>query len=69
LDGSDFFLDAVNNLRTATGGVVVASAGNTARNVDFSPFYPASFRQVFSVAATDQEDNLAGFSNWGGEYV
>jgi len=59
-------------LRTAQfcqrkGVLVVAAAGNNARNTDDSPFYPASYDlpNIISVAATDQGDNLASFSNWG----
>ncbi|MCK5552192.1 MAG: S8 family serine peptidase, partial [Deltaproteobacteria bacterium] len=49
------------------GVLVVAAAGNNARNTDENPFYPASYNlpNIISVAATDQSDNLASFSNWG----
>lgn len=49
------------------GVLVVAAAGNSAANIDISPFYPASYNlpNIISVAATDQRDNLAPFSNWG----
>jgi subtilisin family serine protease len=49
------------------GVLVVAAAGNTAANTDANPFYPASYAlpNIISVAATDQRDNLASFSNWG----
>jgi len=49
------------------GVLVVAAAGNSAANTDSSPFYPASYDppNIISVAATDQRDNLASFSNWG----
>ena len=49
------------------GVLVVAAAGNSAANTDSSPFYPASYNlpNIISVAATDQRDNLASFSNWG----
>ena len=51
----------------AAGHIVVASAGNDFNNNDFFPAYPASYPQdnVIAVAATDQFDNLAGFSNFG----
>jgi subtilisin family serine protease len=49
------------------GVFVVAAAGNSAANTDSNPFYPASYNlpNIISVAATDQRDNLAPFSNWG----
>jgi len=45
----------------------VAAAGNQAVNTDASPFYPASFpdANIISVAATDQADARAAFSNYG----
>ena len=42
------------------GAVIVASAGNNASSV---PHFPAGDRGVMGVAATDQGDGLAGFSN------
>lgn len=42
--------------------VVVAAAGNDHTNL---PEYPAAFNTVISVAATDQNDTDANFSNWG----
>ena len=44
------------------GVLVVAAAGNHDRN---EPFYPASFNHVISVAATDNNDARASFSNYG----
>lgn len=51
----------------SNGVLVVAAAGNSAHNTDESPFYPASYDlpNIISVAATDQRDHLASFSNWG----
>jgi hypothetical protein len=45
----------------------VAAAGNDSLNNDTSPFYPASYNlpNIISVAATDQDDNLSWFSNYG----
>lgn len=42
--------------------IVVAAAGNS--NVN-TPMYPASYNHVISVAATDQSDVRASFSNYG----
>lgn len=64
VQGSEIFQTAVR-LLARSGGLVVASAGNTFRNVDLDPFYPASFSEVFSVAATDEQDQIASFSNFG----
>ncbi len=49
----------------------VAAAGNAANNNDSSPTYPASYKiaNVVSVAATSSQDNLASFSNYGGQSV
>ncbi|HKV77256.1 MAG TPA: choice-of-anchor D domain-containing protein [Candidatus Sulfotelmatobacter sp.] len=45
------------------GVVVVAAAGNN--NDDARNYYPANLPQVITVAATDHNDNIAYFSNWG----
>jgi len=47
--------------------VVVCSAGNGGRDLDANPYYPASFAlpNLISVAATDNVDQLASWSNWG----
>lgn len=50
-----------------TNNVLVASAaGNDGKNLDANPLYPASLDTPnnIAVAATDQEDNLASFSNF-----
>jgi subtilisin family serine protease len=49
----------------------VAAAGNAGTNNDTTGFYPASFplANVLSVAATDNQDGLAGFSNYGSTTV
>ena len=45
----------------------VAAAGNSATNNDAAPFYPASYpgANIIAVAATDETDTLAGFSDYG----
>ncbi|GAB1400744.1 hypothetical protein MASR2M79_19740 [Aminivibrio sp.] len=47
--------------------VYVAAAGNFGINIDILPTYPASYNlpNILSVAATDKNDNLASFSNYG----
>jgi subtilisin family serine protease len=49
------------------GVILVAAAGNSASNNDSIPVYPASIPldNVISVAATDANDDLAPFSNFG----
>ncbi len=51
------------------GVILVTSAGNDSANNDVFPFYPASYattlENVVSVAATDANGALAGFSNFG----
>ena len=53
------------------GVVVVCSAGNNGQNLDYTPYYPASFniRNLLSVASSDTFDQLPGWSNWGRRQV
>ena len=53
------------------GMLFVAAAGNDSSNNDTTPSYPASYDSpaVVSVAATDDNDNLAYFSNYGAQSV
>src|SRR5688572_2693049 len=51
-----------------TQGILnVFAAGNSGANIDVTPFDPASFTSpsIISVAASDQNDQRAGFSNYG----
>ena len=45
--------------------VVVFAAGNANNNIDATPQYPAVYPEVIAVAATDQRDRRASFSNYG----
>ena len=49
----------------------VAAAGNATSNNDTTPTYPASYPQdnIITVAATDEADGLASFSNYGAKSV
>ena len=49
------------------GILFVAAAGNDSNDNDVTPSYPASYEldNVISVAATDNQDHLAVFSNYG----
>lgn len=53
------------------GILFVAAAGNASTNNDNSPHYPSSYKlpNVISVAATDRNDQLASFSNFGTKSV
>ncbi|HEY6248537.1 MAG TPA: S8 family serine peptidase [Candidatus Angelobacter sp.] len=68
--GSSCFSQSLLNEINKAGAnnmLFVAAAGNNAVNDDLNPFYPASYKasNVISVAATDNNDNLASFSNFG----
>jgi len=61
-----YMYEAVKRARDR-GVILVASAGNENSDNDASPLLPASYDldNVISVAAVDQDGNLAGFSNYG----
>ncbi|NBP89223.1 MAG: hypothetical protein EBU59_12150, partial [Planctomycetia bacterium] len=63
---SQALLDAINAGGEA-GVLFVAAAGNDSNNNDQIPVYPTSYESdaILSVAATDRNNNLAGFSNFG----
>lgn len=46
------------------GGIVVASAGNDDWARPYT-LYPGAYNNVVAVAATNQSDHMASFSNWG----
>lgn len=60
------FETALKNAQ-AKGHIFVAAAGNDGWNNDRDAFYPAGYNvdNVVSVAATDRNDELAWFSNYG----
>jgi len=65
-DFSQALYDAISYAND-TGCLFVAADGNGGDDNDQDPFYPASYDlpNIISVAATDQDDNLASFSNYG----
>ncbi|HEY3215837.1 MAG TPA: S8 family serine peptidase [Candidatus Eisenbacteria bacterium] len=67
---SQGLLDAIN-AAGAAGQLFVAAAGNSGTDNDALPEYPASFDSpyILSVAATDHNDELATFSNFGAASV
>ncbi len=62
--------DAIARFRDA-GGIFIAAAGNEGSDNDTTHYYPADYDldNIISVAATDQNDALADFSNYGDETV
>ena len=67
---SQALLDAIN--KAGTHGILfVVAAGNSVTNVDTSASYPCSYNatNVICVAASDQNDALAWFSNYGATSV
>lgn len=58
--------DAIDALGDA-GVLQVFAAGNSGQNVENNAFYPANYTSpsILTVAASDQSDNRAGFSNYG----
>ncbi len=63
--------DAIANARNS-GVLIMAAAGNSANNNDGGlHFYPSDYTldNIVSVAATDQNDALASFSNYGATSV
>ena len=58
--------DAIDALGNA-GVLQVFAAGNENRNVEVTPFYPASYTtpSILTVAASTADDSRSGFSNYG----
>jgi subtilisin family serine protease len=63
---SEFIFDALKSA-DMYGVLAVAAAGNDASDNDVSPRYPADYDlpNIISVAATDENDKLSSFSNYG----
>ena len=55
-------LERITKKIAKDGGVIVAAAGNYNKS---EKFFPAAYERVIWVAATDQQDNKAMFSNYG----
>ena len=60
-------IEYANNM----GAIFVAAAGNESSDNDATPIYPASYDlpNIIAVAATDENDQLASFSNHGATSV
>ncbi len=67
---SQALYDAIDRAR-AKGILFIAAAGNDGGDNDSRPAYPASYQidNVISVAASNNVDNIAYFSNFGGNSV
>ena len=67
---SQALLDAITAASDA-GILFVAAAGNDGSNNDIFPTYPSGYNVpgIVAVAATDSNDNLAVFSNYGSQTV
>ncbi|MCA9169466.1 MAG: S8 family serine peptidase, partial [Planctomycetales bacterium] len=67
---SSSLYNAISNA-SAANHIFVAAAGNDAADNDAVPSYPANYDlpNVISVAATDRNDQLASFSNFGATTV
>lgn len=67
---SQALLDAINRAN-ANDILFVAAAGNNGSNNDTTPHFPSSYNapNVVAVAATDNRDALASFSNFGATSV
>ena len=69
--GSSLTLQQAISRAYSSGHLFVAAARNSGSNNDATPSYPASYgnANIISVAATDDRDALASFSNFGGSTV
>jgi len=69
-DYSQAFMDAITTAMHA-GQLFVAAAGNNGMDNDATPYYPASYNVdgILAVAATNNNDVRASFSNWGATSV
>lgn len=69
--GGSSYDPALYNAIKNFSGLFIAAAGNDSSNNDFSHFYPSDYdlANIISVAATDKNDGLASFSNYGATSV
>jgi len=65
---SQSLTDAINRANNA-GAIVVAAAGNENVNLNENPRYPVCNENVIGVAASDQSDIKASFSNFGSNCI
>jgi len=65
--GGAGYSQALKDVIDASSALVVCAAGNSGSDSDLAPHYPAAFDSpnIIVAAATDANDNLASFSNYG----
>ncbi len=63
----DYYISEQTAIEQAQNILFICAAGNDGINTDITPTYPASYSysNIMSVAATDEDDNLCYFSNYG----
>lgn len=61
-DSYSYLLESATKYAKSKGVVLVAAAGNSST---YLPMYPAASEGVLGVSATDRNDKIAGFSNYG----
>lgn len=61
-DSYSYLLESATKYAKSKGVVLVAAAGNSST---FLPMYPAASEGVIGVSATDRNDRIASFSNYG----
>ena len=71
LGGPDFSLSVSNAISNAPNVLIVAAAGNEGANIDVTPSFPCNYplTNIVCVGATDMNDQLAGYSNYGAANV
>ncbi len=69
--GYSLTLQSAISRADSAGHLFVAAAGNNGTNNDATPHYPSNYTNpnIISVAATDDTDALASFSNFGASTV
>ena len=65
--GGTQYTQALKDAIDASNAVVACAAGNSGANTDSTPQYPSAYssNNIIAVAATDCNDKLASFSNYG----
>ena len=65
--GGGAYVQSLKDAIDASDALVVCAAGNSGNNNDSFPHYPSSYSSanIIAVAASDQDDNRASFSNYG----
>ncbi|MDZ7832999.1 MAG: S8 family peptidase [Desulfobacterales bacterium] len=69
--GGESYSQSYKDAICESSALVVCSAGNSGKDNDSAPHYPSNYEcpNIISVAATDQNDELASFSNFGATTV